>query len=81
VRYRLDLRALQPLRSDRIGVCLAAACLLAASVAARADAPPDRYLINSSQGLVTDLRTGLVGNRLRAQRSTPGARQARTAVA
>lgn len=26
---------------------------------ARADAPPDRYMINSSQGLVTDLRTGL----------------------
>ena len=25
----------------------------------RADAPPDRYMINSSQGLVTDLRTGL----------------------
>jgi len=26
---------------------------------AHADAPPDRYMINSSQGLVTDLRTGL----------------------
>jgi hypothetical protein len=26
---------------------------------ARADAPPDRYMINSGQGLVTDLRTGL----------------------
>jgi hypothetical protein len=27
---------------------------------ANADAPSDRYMINSSQGLVTDLRTGLI---------------------
>jgi hypothetical protein len=37
----------------------AASCLVGVWVA-RADAPADRYLINSSQGLVTDLRTGLI---------------------
>lgn len=38
---------------------LALACVIVASWGVRADAPPDRYMINSSQGLVTDLRTGL----------------------
>src|SRR5262245_35913474 len=39
---------------------LAPVCVIVASWGVRADAPPDRYMINSSQGLVTDLRTGLV---------------------
>jgi hypothetical protein len=30
------------------------------SVHVGADAPPDRYMLNAAQGLVTDLRTGLI---------------------
>jgi hypothetical protein len=42
---------------------VACAVVLASTIAgvhAMADAPPDRYTINAAQGLVTDLRTGLV---------------------
>jgi hypothetical protein len=42
------------------GTWLAVAYLFGASWRAHADAPPDRYTINSSQGLVTDVRTGLI---------------------
>lgn len=48
--------------SVQVVVRVSFACALAAlsGTAAHADAPPDRYAINSTQGLVTDLRTGLV---------------------
>jgi hypothetical protein len=54
-RMRQLVTQLRP-RWTAVGVALA--CLIVVWVA-RADAPPDRYMINSSQGLVTDLRTGL----------------------
>src|SRR3712207_5444308 len=39
---------------------LALIVAMGAASIARGDAPPDRYTINASQGLVTDVRTGLV---------------------
>lgn len=54
------LRASHQLGTRRVSACLVVACVIGAALIARADAPPDRYMINSSSGLVTDLRTGLI---------------------
>jgi hypothetical protein len=54
------LRISHHLRMRRVCSPLIAACVIGASWIVRADAPPDRYTINTSQGLVTDLRTGLI---------------------
>jgi hypothetical protein len=44
----------------RIALMIALAGWIGGTCRVHADAPPDRYLITSSQGLVTDLRTGLI---------------------
>jgi Protein of unknown function (DUF1566) len=44
----------------RIARRIALVLWIGAAWHAQADAPPDRYMINSSQGFVTDLRTGLI---------------------
>jgi hypothetical protein len=47
-------------RFPRIALMVVLAIGVGAAWRAQADAPPDRYMINSSQGFVTDLRTGLI---------------------
>ena len=42
------------------GTCAAILASLIGGMQVRAEAPPDRYMVNAAQGLVTDVRTGLV---------------------
>jgi hypothetical protein len=54
------LRTSLHLRMSRVCALLVAATVLGAAWSVQADAPPDRYMINTGQALVTDLRTGLI---------------------